>query len=477
VSLSRCRFAACFGRLPLAGLLGLLLAATAVLLLPAFALAFVSGDGNGCLCQSPQPPGDPQIVVALPDASHGWLGGGLVLAVTGCRSQAVADGALVPQGWARTAASVGRPPPLSDQAGSRLRGRDRAGEEPASLRFGPQARPPGVASFLPRAEGTMRKLIVLVLVAAGVILVASAALAACGSGTSSSSTPAGSPAAGTGATPALGSAVAGTIAFQRAGKNPALCVINTDGTGLKVLAAGPALVNAYPAWSPDGTRILYDSGSWASMADKVWVMNADGSGKRCLTPTVADSFPVWSPDGKQFAFVRVDPPASDFWLATANANGSAIKQLARDTSGHMWRIAWAPNGTFFYNGQTSIYTVAAGGSTPVQLTASSQYVNDFALSPDGSKLAIQDPLHNEIVVLPASGRGIPVVVVRNLSGSVPVTVQQHIHMTWSPDGTAIAFAADDILQPGSALYVVRADGSGLTKVPNTGLVYDPAWRP
>jgi len=47
----------------------------------------------------------------------------------------------------------------------------------------------------------MRKLIVLVLVAAGVILVASAALAACGSGTSSSSTPAGSPAAGTGATP------------------------------------------------------------------------------------------------------------------------------------------------------------------------------------------------------------------------------------------------------------------------------------
>jgi Tol biopolymer transport system component len=68
-------------------------------------------------------------------------------------------------------------------------------------------------------------------------------------------------------------------------------------------------------------------------------------------------------------------------------------------------------------------------------------------------------------------------VVRNLSSYVPVTIQQHIHMTWSPDGKWIAFAADAIQQPGSALYVVRADGAGLTKVPNTGPVYDPTWRP
>jgi Tol biopolymer transport system component len=322
----------------------------------------------------------------------------------------------------------------------------------------------------------MRRLVILTLAALG-LLALLATLAACGSGTSSSSPSSSSPAASTSATTAAGPPIAGTIAFQRAGKSPALCVVNTDGTGLKVLAAGPTLMNAYPAWSPDGNRILYDSGSWAGLADRVWVMNSNGSRKRCMTPTAVDSFPVYSPDGKHFAFVRVDPPASDFWLATANVSGSAIKQLARDTSSHMWRIAWAPNGAFFFNSQTSIYTVAAGGGTPVQLTANNQYVNDFALSPNGTKLAIQDPLHNEIVVLPASGQGTPVVVVKNLSGYVPVTVQQHIHMTWSPDGTAIAFAADAIQQPGSALYVVRADGSGLTKVPNTGPVYDPAWRP
>ena len=114
MSVPRCRFAARSGRPPLAGLLGLLLAGAAVLLLPAFALAFISSDQGGCLCQSPQPPGDPLPVVALLDACQGWLGGGPVLVTTGCRSETVAGGALVPQGCACTIASVGRPPPLSD---------------------------------------------------------------------------------------------------------------------------------------------------------------------------------------------------------------------------------------------------------------------------------------------------------------------------------------------------------------------------
>ena len=113
MSVSRCRVAARFGRPPLAGLLGLVLVGTAALLLPAFALAFVSGDSTGCLCQSPQPPGDSLTVVALLDACHGWLGGGPVLLTSGCSTEAVAGGALTPQGCTWTVASVGRPPPLS----------------------------------------------------------------------------------------------------------------------------------------------------------------------------------------------------------------------------------------------------------------------------------------------------------------------------------------------------------------------------
>ena len=114
MSLSGCRFAARSGRLPLAGLLGLLLAATVVLLLPALALALLPGDQGGCLCQSPQPPGDSLTVVALLDAFHGWLGGGPALLSAGRHAEALTGGAPLPQGCAWPIASVGRPPPLSD---------------------------------------------------------------------------------------------------------------------------------------------------------------------------------------------------------------------------------------------------------------------------------------------------------------------------------------------------------------------------
>ncbi len=113
MSVLRGRFAARSGRLPLVGLLGLLLAGAALLLLPAFALAVLPGDNGGSLCQSPQPPGDPLPVVALLDTCHGWLGGGPVLPTTDCSAEAVTGGALTPQGCAWTIASVGRPPPLS----------------------------------------------------------------------------------------------------------------------------------------------------------------------------------------------------------------------------------------------------------------------------------------------------------------------------------------------------------------------------
>ena len=59
-----------------------------------------------------------------------------------------------------------------------------------------------------------------------------------------------------------------------------------DGTDVKQLAAS---VSRFPAWSPDGTQIVYnrDGGNefWARFGIvNVWVMNADGSNKRRLTP-------------------------------------------------------------------------------------------------------------------------------------------------------------------------------------------------
>ena len=46
---------------------------------------------------------------------------------------------------------------------------------------------------------------------------------------------------------------------------------------------------------------------------------------------------------------------------------------------------------------------------------------------------------------------------------------------WAPDGKAVAVAAFGSI--GSPLYIVMADGSGLSAVPGIDNAADPAWRP
>jgi Tol biopolymer transport system component len=63
-----------------------------------------------------------------------------------------------------------------------------------------------------------------------------------------------------------------------------------------------ACVSEFPAWSPDGTEIAFDSnceGAWF----QVYVMQADGSHFRRMTNSEGhDRHPTWSPDNRQIAF-------------------------------------------------------------------------------------------------------------------------------------------------------------------------------
>ena len=82
----------------------------------------------------------------------------------------------------------------------------------------------------------------------------------------------------------------------------AVTVMNISGTGRHdVVTSENDFVDAEPAWSPDGTQILFISNR--SGTRNVWVMNPDGSGAANLTnSTFAEGGPCWSPDGNSIAF-------------------------------------------------------------------------------------------------------------------------------------------------------------------------------
>jgi Tol biopolymer transport system component len=105
-----------------------------------------------------------------------------------------------------------------------------------------------------------------------------------------------------------------------------LLAIRLNGLYTDRLTSGPA-IDCCPAWSPDGTQIVF--ASMRNSNKDIYVMNADGSDVRRLTHgAAADWKPVWSPDGAHIVF---ESNRDGNWeLYVMNADGSGQTRLTHD---------------------------------------------------------------------------------------------------------------------------------------------------
>jgi Tol biopolymer transport system component len=125
------------------------------------------------------------------------------------------------------------------------------------------------------------------------------------------------------------------LVFFRAGDEPALYVMGTDGKGLhRLTPAGfePAFFGG--SWSPRANRILLSGKSTPSARNAIYVVRADGRRLRKISmPACGTSVgcinPSWSPDGRKFAFDVFDPSAGQTDVYVANANGTRRVQVTK----------------------------------------------------------------------------------------------------------------------------------------------------
>lgn len=202
---------------------------------------------------------------------------------------------------------------------------------------------------------------------------------------------------------------------------PDIWVMNADGTGRKQLTTADQGINSMPSASPDGRYILFDSDRAGSI--NIWRMDADGGNPKQLTFGKNEKGPSISPDGKWVAYTSGD-------------------------YGTLWRVP-------------------IDGGTPERLGSGLGVV----YSPDGKWIISTSDWRFRL--LPAAG-GEPV-----RKFGLPAGLDINLHGgQWLPDGSAFIFVAGrDGIWNVYRQPIVGGDPVQLTDFQSTDEIYSPAFSP
>ncbi len=131
-----------------------------------------------------------------------------------------------------------------------------------------------------------------------------------------------------------------------------------------------------PAWSPAGDSIAFvhwDKAGWGTPSSGVYVIGADGGGRRLLVRGFVRSV-AWSPDGRRLAY---DTPEG---LFVCTSNGDSVRNVRL---GYAYFPSWSPDGdSLAFDDISDVWVVPASGGTPRQVTGG----RDPEWSPDGKSL-------------------------------------------------------------------------------------------
>jgi dipeptidyl aminopeptidase/acylaminoacyl peptidase len=188
-----------------------------------------------------------------------------------------------------------------------------------------------------------------------------------------------------------------------------LFVLDVATKAARPLTHGAFTVGSFD-WSPDGKAIVFDhrinsDPANGGTADIAIVNVADGSVREVVTQDGPDSHPVWSPDGTRIAFESSMANPSYMYtnrvVATVPATGGAPTVLTSSFDEDPSIVAWKPNGLFFAASERTysyLFHLDVGSRTVAKVSPAGPSVDSsFSLSKDGNAYAC---LHSDAKTMP-----------------------------------------------------------------------------
>jgi len=172
------------------------------------------------------------------------------------------------------------------------------------------------------------------------------------------------------------------IAFSSGGNTSVsnLYAVRPDGTNLRQITDMPGYNFLSPTWSPDGSRLAAEGGKlgetikteWGEAGRmQIWSFNKDGSDPVELTGLDAyNGYPAWSPTGSTIVFDSTLEGWAD--VMAVNVDDRSVANLTQDPRENEF-AAWSPDGEKIAfvagrDGNNEIYVMNADGTNPTRLT-------------------------------------------------------------------------------------------------------------
>lgn len=266
-------------------------------------------------------------------------------------------------------------------------------------------------------------------------------------------------------------------------------VANADGSDVQRLTDAPGR-DFEPAWSPDGSTIVFSSDRDDPDNAQLYLMNADGSNQRRLpSPLVINQVGArWSPDGQWILF-HSNPEVDGmprFDVFKIRPDGSDLVNLT-NSPGNNFMADWSPDGERIVfvshrDGNRDLYMMNADGSNQVRLTGGGWENSLPRWSPAGSQIIFESNRAG-------STYGLYLIDVPDgptTDGAQESTVRMltfpdfnHSTPGWAgSDWLYISSDRDSTNLINWDIYLLKADGSEIYRVTdNPALDRFPSWTP